>query len=168
MSRNDNTVGWKLSIAKNTKYSDTVQMKYFNHYVQLDPPPVSAASGLTLIRIDGGVEGLFEMKRSEICNYFEGLLRGFRKKFDKKEYVDVYEELYKKNDYDIDDKYGLYKMKTFKNKASNLFTSFNRKLQVKHARYQKAGTLNKHWKKPPYIKMGKDVESLECKKVCIH
>ena len=168
MARNNNTLGWKLSIARNTKYSDTVQMKNLDFYLQLDPPPTSATSGLVLAKIDDGVEGLFELNKWEICNYFEGFIRGLRKKFMKKDYVDIYEILCQTKNYDLNDEYGLYKMKTFKNKCSNLFTSFNRKLQEKHAAYQKAKTLNKHWKHPPYIKSGRDVESLNCKKVCIH
>ena len=166
MSRNNNSLGWKLSVAKNTEYTDSVQMKALHYYVQLNPPPVSKKSGLVLVRSENGIDGLFEMNRNEIFNYFEGLIRGFRKKFMKLPYVDIYETLYKAKDYDLDNKYGLYKYKTFKNKAANLCTSFNRKMQLKHSLYQKAGTLNEHWKNPPYIKMGKDVESLSCKKVC--
>ena len=165
MARNDHSIGWKISIKQNTAYSDTVQMKFLEHYVKLDPPPTSAESGLVLIKIKDGLEGLMVLSRDQICNYFQGFFRGFRKKFNERKYVDVYENYCLKKDYDVNNELKLYKMKTFKNKCSNLVTGFNRKMQSIHSMHQKAGTLSKHWRNPPYVKMGKHVESLNCKKV---
>ena len=43
--------------------------------------------------------------------------------------------------------------------------AFNRKVQMVHGIKQRKGELNDHWRNPPLIAMGKDVESLNCKKV---
>ena len=171
MARNHNPRTFKLSVRRNTKYADNVQMKMLDWYCKQRPPPTSKGSKLKLGYLQKGVSQLLECEKSIICNYLEGFLRGFRKKMNKqREYVDIYEEYVKKERLDEKAKrMSFYSYKTYRNKVSNTVNSLNRRMQIVAERYQKMSGTDKsipeHWKTPPYLAFGKDVETLSAKKV---
>jgi len=171
MARNDKERGWKIAVRKNTKYADKVQLNNFNYYLKLTPsPPTSKRSELRLVTMEKGIISLFECGLDVVMNYVEGMLRGYRKNWQDKEYFDVHAELVSRKDYDRDDEYGLYGHGTFKNKVSSLVSAWNRKLTEVYTLKQKTGDIDDdddHWKNPPFIRWSNH-ETFSCKKVMFY
>ena len=170
MARNNRDQGWKLVVRKNTRYSDKVQLNNFNVYLKQTPkPPTSKRSELNLVRMEHGVMSLFECKLGVVMNHVEGMMRGYRKEWLKKEYVDIHSECVVKKNYDPQDVYQLYSWTTYKSKVSNLVCAWNRKLSEVYTLKQKKGEINPadphdHWNNPPFIRWT-DCETFSCKKV---
>ena len=163
---------FSLSVSDTTKSLDNVQMKALDYYCKMDPPYTSPASKLKLVRLEKGIGSLIELEKSTICNYLNGFFRTFRKNYNKiqpEDMVDIYQTYVLPKNYAP--KASFYKYRTWKTKSSNTINALNRIIAKRATAYQEGANealmdIPDHWRFPPTIEFGEDVESLAAKRVC--